>query len=974
MEHSTKMTRRASARTAVRRGSRGATNGQSSSSRLPASNVTSPEAESSLEVTFCSVERVAGRVYLALCTPTHWRLFRLDGFSAARDSCTPVQLTMDVDKDAARLSRVRFFRLYQLPPAVATAGSASALGAVFVSERRPTASTSDEEGDVDDDYENFVTTTAHDTAGEDGQEDLTVLSLDEQRVLHKLPPSPSLVLDVQTNASVAAVLCETRELFLYDLATFRLLQCITTASPAMALGARWLAYPGVVSDASTSQSNGHHHSLDHGDSVSEDEDEDDDMPIEALVGGGTPVEMRSASYGSSPSYTAIDVAQNVASGLYYLSEVGRATIAPYLASSPGAPSIAAHAHHQPHRAASARRSSSSTTEQQTKAVATASESKQRLGWVVVQDLATQRVVANFPCHSTALVNLSLDFSGLLLATSSTKGQNLHVFRLSPPLQTVVNQTNGATAGSHGALQHQLLYKLQRGITHASIQDIAFSQDGKWINVTSAHGTSHLYALHPEGARVNADTHANAVDSASSSTDDELTSGFPRREVNDFFADFRTLETRTQTQVLRIRHELKLAPTPTVAAQKPAAPTASSKAAVKRSSSSSSSSSLSSTSSSSSPPGYPFHSPPTTGSTRSSTIMESALDASQALLSQLATSAMDFGHQHFEHDMNVEARRRRLRRRLSCLFAPDGLKMLICCDSELKLYGMVVTALSQLKADRAFALSSAPKTKSSKSSLSSFGFEASVTELKSWELLAPSRRKTEPFSSAVRIRTSSSNGSDVDVVKTNTKSELRTFAQRSLPLWAHPKVTFKAIDEDFPEGHVLEVKRKGPNPSQDLSASAMALAPEGYVNGDEQLFVMEMDSYFGIGGSPVFDGRGGDRPTTPEMPPPLDLEASINLAMSSAVPTTPSKSIPTMNNTKCLGAVQQGSPPETNAVSGSRPSRKSKSKKKNRGLATPTPQPEASESEGESAVNGGLASLQFTLQDMYFAMPSEEATG
>ncbi|KAG1692450.1 hypothetical protein DVH05_025415 [Phytophthora capsici] len=953
MKPSARPTRRPSARTSRHRSSSDASAASSSPTDSGVSNAPSTVPNGSLEVIFCAVQRVRGRAFLLLCTRSDWRLYRIDGFGSTRESCSPVQLLIDHNKGAPQLSGVRFFRLYEIP---ATDSTLSPLGALFVSERS-CSQLSDEEDD-------FVSATA---AEEDAQEDITVVALDEQKLLHKLPPSPSLVLDVQTNATTAAVLCETRELFLYDLATFQLKQTIITASPAMALGPRWLAYPGFAQGADTNQANKREPTTsDQGDSDSD----FDDVSIDVLVNNGIAVESRDASHSSSPSYTAIDVAQNVASGLYYLSEVGRATIAPYLSSSPGQPSNGIHSQHI-ETSSSGRRSSgrsrksslngSTSKPQQTTDDTAAIESKKHIGWVVVQDLATKRVLANFPCHSTALVNLSLDFSGLLLATSSTKGQNLHVYRLSPPLQSIVNNSGGAVTG-HGLLHHQLLYKLQRGITHASIQDIAFSQDGKWINVTSAHGTSHLYALHPEGARISADTHTNSVESAVQAGADGLGPGFPLRQVNDFYADFRSLETRTQTQVLRIRHELKLPPVPAVIPHKSPTP-APSKARTTRSSSTSSSSSVSSTCSSSSPPGQVFHSPPATGNVRGSTIMESALDASQALLSQLASSAIDFGHQHFENDTDVGSRRRRLRQHLSCLFAPDGLKMLICCDGVLKFYEMRVTALSQHKADHARAMSTDPKTKNSKSSLSSFGFEAGVTELKSWELLTSGRRKSASLSSTVEDRTDLSNsnsGGDL-----NAKSELRTYAQRSLPLWAHPKVTFRAIDEDHPDGQVLEVKRKGPNLSQDLSASTMAMAPEGFANGDEQLFVMEMDSYFGIGGSPVFDGRGGSRPTTPEVPPPLDLAASINMAMSSSLSETPPKPIPEVKNTICFRPMDQNSP------RGNAATQKGKKKKgKNRRvLLTPTSSCEPEVEEGSST--GGLAALQFTMQDMYFAVPNND---
>ncbi|CAI5735419.1 unnamed protein product [Hyaloperonospora brassicae] len=972
------MRRRASARTARRSGPADLPIASSSAPSLAASNAPSLVSERSLEVTFCAVQRVNGRSYLLLCTrAAAWRLYRLDGFSAARESCTPIELLTDPAKDTAKLSDVRFFCLYAIPTTV------DALGALFVLERSSRSNNGgDYEQEEEEEEEDFVSSIGrdayveelegHSDIGEDdGQEEIVVLALDEQQVLHKLPRSPSLVVDVQTNAVMAAVLCETCELFVYDLATFELQQVICTASPAMALGSRWLAYPGFVQSNETNHSAGRRHAVsDIGDSDSD----FDDMPIEALVNS----RLSAAEARDAPAYTAIDVAQNVASGLYYLSEVGRATIAPYLSSSPGKTSSLTHEHRteklpsrRRHSGESRKSSCNGSTGSNCRTgqggdEVAAPPSKKRPGWVVVLDLVTKRVMANFSCHSNALVNLSLDASGLLLATSSYKGQNLHVYRLSPPLQSIGNKS-AAGGDGHGTLHHQLVYKLQRGITHASIQDIAFSQDGKWINVTSAHGTSHLYALHPEGARISADTHANTIGRNDESDTDASTTGFCRREVSDFYADFRTLETRTQTQVLRIRHELKIPDVSTVPPHKSALP-ASSTSRPTRLSRWSSSSSMSSTSSSSSPPGFASNSSSVT--TRSSTLMESALDASQALLSHLATSAIDFGHQHFENDMGVSSRRRRLRRRLCSVFAPDGLKILICCDSVLKLYDMRVTALSKHKADRARATPADSKTKNSKSSLSSFGFEASVTELKSWALFASGRRKTEPLSSVVnsqsrlRLSSSSVNG-DASV-----RSELRTCAQRSLPLWAHPKVTFKAIDEDHPDGQILEVKRKGPNPSHDLSASTMSTTLEGYANGDEQLFVMEMDSYFGIGGSPVFDGRSGHRPVTPEIPPPLDLSTSIDMAMSSSLSETPAKPVPEVKNTICFRPVDE------HLVDGASSTRKREKKKgKNRRILTPVPCSEAeTEIVGDGCTTAGLTSLQFTMQDMYFAVPSDEGSG
>lgn len=720
----------------------------------------------------------------------------------------------------------------------------------------------------------------------------------DDSILKQLPPSPSLVLDVQFNATSAAVLCETNEIFLYDLSTFALVRTIATAAPAMALGPRWLAFPGFVSDRDRESMDG---------SFASDSDE---VVPEALVGASPHHHHAGSAKLDAPSYSAIDVAQNVASGLYYLSEIGRATIAPYMASSPSASVSTASNSATPvgsYGSSAADATSRSTAKRHS--VVTGPSLSAHAGWVIVQDVVTERVVCNFKCHSTALVTLAFDFSGLLLATCSTKGQNLHVYRLLPPLQA----THGKRSDGH-----QLLYKLQRGITHASIQDVAFSQDAKWVNVTSAHGTSHLYAIHPEGARINAETHANAVETpvGRASSDSALA-----RDVDDFYAEFRALETKTLSQVLKIRHAL-----PASASASALVPSA--------------------TATQASPP-----------LGRGSYLVETALDASQAFFSHLAHStslSMDFGH-HTSDDNDVDARRKRRRRRISCLFAHDDAKMLICCDRTLKLFDMKVQSVSAESHAAAVAVDSS-RTKNSSSSASAFGFDASVTELKLWELLASPTAWSKPSVSLPGDPVSDNEPSIRS--KANGKSELRTFAPRTLPLWAHPKVTFRASDRDYPAGRVLEVKRKGPNQSQNQHQDVSG----GAVTGDDQMFVLEMDSYFGIGGSPVFNGQTECR-VAPEVPP-LDLQQSITMAMSTSLPSPARSPAPvTLSAASDLSSSSSALFPESVATNSNSTNSKKKKKKNGRLAAGPAAVVADSDALG--------AALQFTLQDMYFSLPNEK---
>ncbi|DAZ95437.1 TPA: hypothetical protein N0F65_013006 [Lagenidium giganteum] len=773
-------------------------------------------------------------------------------------------LTFDPSTDAGLITGVRFFRLFALQRrrhdgAEAAAATDTALGALFVAEQckevdfqRPVATTST--GAI---HEAFG---ARDSQGDQdlNGDDLTVFNVCDQRIVAKLPPTRSTVVDVQVNAFVAAVLCEGNEILLYDALSLQLVRTIETSSTAMALGQRWLAYPRHLVDFAQERD-----SLD----ASFADDTDESVP-EALVGGAGTAFASDSAKTRAASYSAIDVAQNVASGLYYLS----ATIAPYLASSPGTtPSMSSSSMYSrsegstpvlgpQHTPASWAGGASTSGKQRKSSSSSSSTAATSGGWVVVHDLLSDRVLFNFKCHSTALVTLSFDDSGLLLATSSSKGQNLHIYRLMPPLQT--------TLGRHRE-QYQLLYKLQRGITHASIQDIAFSADSKWVNVTSSHGTSHLYAIHPEGVPINPETHVNVIAS------EDIKSAPGERYTTDFYADYRSLETRAMAQVLKLRHGLPVVPQ--------AAPSG----------------------------------PRSLGS---STMMESALDASQAFFHQLAQSSAIRGGisriREFGDESDPEVRRRKRRRRIACMFSTDNRRMAICAYGTLKVYDFTSQMASKPRSGHGLNGTAVDQT-----TKYPFGLDVQAKETKSWDVLVAGRVRSVPVSS---------DGLQVGS-RSNQRSELRTFPQRSLSLWAHPKVTFKAIDNDHPAGQVLQVKRKGPNFAGGRHAGA-----EGVEAAEQdQVFVLEMDSYFGLGGSPVFDGQSGSRPATP---PPLDLSEHISNAMGSSLPD----SVVAMEGLSI-------SPGDSSDIL--LPGDKKRRKKRS----------------GAPAVSG----LQFTIQDMYFAAPKEK---
>ncbi|XP_044749936.1 breast carcinoma-amplified sequence 3 homolog isoform X2 [Coccinella septempunctata] len=104
------------------------------------------------------------------------------------------------------------------------------------------------------------------------------------------------------------------------------------------------------------------------------------------------------------------------------------------------------------------------------------------------------VVAHFMAHSDVIVQLEFDRSGMLLLTADCKGYDFHVFRIHPhPLGSQM-----------GSVHH--LYTLHRGDTEATIQSMSFSSDSRWVAVSSARGTTHVFPITPYGGNINYRTH------------------------------------------------------------------------------------------------------------------------------------------------------------------------------------------------------------------------------------------------------------------------------------------------------------------------------------------------------------------------------------------------------------------------------------------------------------------------------------
>ncbi|KAG2299358.1 hypothetical protein Bca52824_035830 [Brassica carinata] len=110
-----------------------------------------------------------------------------------------------------------------------------------------------------------------------------------------------------------------------------------------------------------------------------------------------------------------------------------------------------------------------------------------IGMVIIKDIISKSVIAQFKAHKSPISALSFDPSGMLLVTASIQGHNINVFRIMPITST---SSDVITA----SFVH--LFRLQRGFTNAVIQDISFSNDSSSVVISSSRGTSHMFEINP----------------------------------------------------------------------------------------------------------------------------------------------------------------------------------------------------------------------------------------------------------------------------------------------------------------------------------------------------------------------------------------------------------------------------------------------------------------------------------------------
>lgn len=130
------------------------------------------------------------------------------------------------------------------------------------------------------------------------------------------------------------------------------------------------------------------------------------------------------------------------------------------------------------------------------------------GTVIIRDVVTRNVVAQFRAHTSPLSALAFDPSGTLVVTASVCGHSLNVFRITPQSKGVNPSSLGSNGETHSTAH---LYRLHRGLTNAVIQDIRFSSDSEWVAVSTTRGTTHMYAVSRFGGHVGPSTHVRTAD-------------------------------------------------------------------------------------------------------------------------------------------------------------------------------------------------------------------------------------------------------------------------------------------------------------------------------------------------------------------------------------------------------------------------------------------------------------------------------
>jgi WD40 repeat protein len=103
--------------------------------------------------------------------------------------------------------------------------------------------------------------------------------------------------------------------------------------------------------------------------------------------------------------------------------------------------------------------------------------------VIVRDIVSKVVIAQFRAHRSPISALCFDPSGTLLVTASVQGHNINVFKIMP------GQSVSSSASDAGA-SYVHLYRLQRGFTNAV--SIVYLFHVSFLNFSLLSTGAHLF--------------------------------------------------------------------------------------------------------------------------------------------------------------------------------------------------------------------------------------------------------------------------------------------------------------------------------------------------------------------------------------------------------------------------------------------------------------------------------------------------
>jgi hypothetical protein len=104
-------------------------------------------------------------------------------------------------------------------------------------------------------------------------------------------------------------------------------------------------------------------------------------------------------------------------------------------------------------------------------------------------------------NGLAVAHMAWSKSGNMLATAPQDARTVSVYGIFP---------SRSTTGKKRTAKPQLLYQCQRGLTRSVVSDISFSNDCRWLLMSTERGTSHIFAIN----RPKIDAIKNVVDNSS----------------------------------------------------------------------------------------------------------------------------------------------------------------------------------------------------------------------------------------------------------------------------------------------------------------------------------------------------------------------------------------------------------------------------------------------------------------------------